>query len=101
MPRLAPLAALMALALAAFVGCGAGDRERDAAAAAGRFQAAIARDDGRGACTELSAETAMALERQEQAPCREAILGIDLPGGAALRRATVYLVSASKSAGTP
>jgi hypothetical protein len=86
---------LLALACVASTGCGLGDRERDAAAAAGRFQAALARDDGRAACRELSAETAMQLEQDERAPCEEAVLETDLPRGAPVADATVYMLSAS------
>jgi hypothetical protein len=93
--RLAPVATLLALACTAAAGCGLEDREEDAAATAGRFQAALARDDGRGACRELSTETAMTLEQEEQAPCQAAVLQIDLPRGAPRNRATVYLLSAS------
>jgi hypothetical protein len=94
-PRLAPVATLLALACAACTGCGLGDRERDAAAAAGRFQSALEREDGRAACRELSAETARTLEQQEQAPCDQAILDLDLPRDAPRGVATVYLLSAS------
>jgi hypothetical protein len=93
--RLAPVGTLLALACLASTGCGLGDRERDAAAAAGRFQAALARDDGRAACRELSAETAMQLEQQQRAPCAQAVLEIDLPRGAPRAEAAVYLLSAS------
>jgi hypothetical protein len=93
--RLAPVATPLVLACVACTGCGLGDRERDAAAAAGRLQAALARDDGRAACRELSAETAMTLEQQERAPCEEAVVEIDLPRAAPAADATIYLLSAS------
>jgi len=86
---------LLALACVACTGCGLGVRERDAAAAAGRFQGALARDDGRAACRELSAETAMQLEQEERAPCEEAVLEIDLPRGVPAADAVVYMLSAS------
>jgi hypothetical protein len=94
-PRLAPVAILLALVCAACAGCGLGDRERDAAAAAGRFQSALAREDGRAACRELSAETARTLRREEQAPCSDAILELDLPRDAPRGAPTVYLLGAS------
>jgi hypothetical protein len=49
------LGVLLALAAA---GCGACDRESDAAAVAERFHAALERGDGEAACAELSEETA-------------------------------------------
>jgi hypothetical protein len=93
--RLALVATPLALACLACTGCGPGDRERDATAAAGRFQAALARDDGRAACRELSAETATTLEQEEQAPCEETVLEIDLPRAVPAADATVYMLSAS------
>ena len=95
MPRRAPVAILLVLASLASAGCGAGDREDDAAAAAERFHSALARDDGRAACAELSEEARNTLEQQEQAPCEQAVLEIDLPRGAAVTGARVYMVSAS------
>jgi len=71
-------ACLLALALAA---CGAGDRERDAAAVTEHFHAALEAGDGQAACAELSEETASKLEQQEQKACEEAILGLELPKG--------------------
>src|SRR5688500_2964257 len=58
-PKPAVLACLLALSLAA---CGTGGRERDAAAVAERFHAALERDDGQAACAELNPETASKLE---------------------------------------
>jgi hypothetical protein len=94
MSRRATLATALAIACVAGVGCGA-DEERDARAVAERFYEALDRGDGRAACAELSATTADALERQEQAPCEEAILRLDLPRGAVATRSRVYLRSAS------
>jgi hypothetical protein len=74
----ASIACLLALALA---GCGTADRERDAAAVAERFHAALESGDGQAACEELSEETASKLEQQEGEPCEEAILGLELPKG--------------------
>jgi hypothetical protein len=94
MSRRATLATALAIACVAGVGCGA-DEERDAAAVTERFYAALDRDDGRAACRQLSATTVDAVERQEKAPCEEAILRLDLPGGAVAARSRVFLRSAS------
>jgi hypothetical protein len=90
-PTVASIACLLALALA---GCGTADRERDAAAVAERFHAALESGDGRAACGELSAETASKLEQQEKKPCEEAILGLELPKGGTVVDARVYVTSA-------
>jgi hypothetical protein len=81
-------ALLIAVPLAA---CGTGARERDAAAVAERFHAALEHRDGRGACDELSAQTASKVEQQEGKPCEQAILTLKLPKGgtAAVRRVDV------------
>jgi hypothetical protein len=75
-------ACLLALGVA---GCGTADRERDAAAAAERFHAALETRDGQAACAELNPETASKLEQQEKKPCEEAIVTLELsrpePGG--------------------
>jgi hypothetical protein len=89
------VAAALAIACLGGVGCGEGDEERDAAAVADRFHAALERDDGRAACRELSATSKSAIERQEKAPCEEAILRLDLPRGATAAKSRVYLRSAS------
>jgi hypothetical protein len=93
--RLVTVAAVCALACATAVGCGTGDRERDVAAVVERFESALERGDGAAACAELTAAAATAAEQQEQAPCEEAILRLDLPRKAAARKSRVYLRSAS------
>ena len=84
---------LIALCLAALApaGCGTGDRERDAAAVAEAFHAALERGDGRAACDELSEEAASKVEQQEGKPCEEAILTLELQKGgtAAVRRVEI------------
>jgi hypothetical protein len=87
----ASIACLLALALA---GCGTADRERDAAAVAERFHAALESGDGQAACSELSEETASKLEQQEKKPCEEAILTLELPKGGTVVDARVYVTSA-------
>jgi hypothetical protein len=77
------------------VGCGDSAEERDTAAVAERFNAAVDQGDGRAACELLSTTTKGAIERQEKAPCGEAILRLDLPRGATAEKSRVYLRSAS------
>jgi hypothetical protein len=84
----------MAIACLAGPGCGA-DEERDTVAVAQRFYGALDRDDGRAACGELSATAAGAVERQEDAPCEEGILRVDLPRDAVVTKSRVYLRAAS------
>ena len=83
--RVALCACLLALAAA---GCGTAEREDDAAAVSVRFHAALKAGDGQAACDQLAEETASKLEQQEQKPCEEAILGLELPkgGSVAVRR---------------
>jgi hypothetical protein len=90
-PRAASLACLAALALA---GCGTADREDDAGAVTQRFHAALEDGDGQAACDALSEETASKLEQQEQKPCEEAILSLDLPKGGTVADTRVYVTSA-------
>ena len=84
-------ALLIALPLAA---CGTGARERDAAAVAERFHAALESGDGRAACHELSEETVSKLEQQEGKPCAKAILGMKLPTGGTATVKRVEITSA-------
>ena len=88
-PALVPC--LLAVLLA---GCGTGERETDVAAVAERFHAALAAEDGQRACDELSEETASKLEQQEDAPCEEAILEIELPTGGTVADTRVEMTSA-------
>jgi hypothetical protein len=90
-PRAASFACLAALALA---GCGTADREDDAGAVTQRFHAALEDGDGQAACDALSEETASKLEQQEQKPCEEAILSLDLPKGGTVADTRVYVTSA-------
>ena len=75
-----PIVAACLFALA-FGACGTGEREDDAAAVTERFHAALDAGDGQAACDELSEETASKLEQEEQKPCEEAILDLDLSKG--------------------
>jgi hypothetical protein len=90
-PRIASLACLLALAL---VGCGTADREEDAGAVAARFHAALEHRDGQAACDQLNEQTASKLEQQEQKPCAEAILTLELPEGGTVADTRVYVTSA-------
>jgi hypothetical protein len=78
-----------------FGGCGASDRGADAAVVAERFHAALEQGDGEAACAELSEVTVRKLEQQEETPCEEAVLELDLPRGGAAAEAEVYVTSAS------
>jgi hypothetical protein len=93
--RIVTVSAVCALVCATAAGCGTGDRERDAAAVVERFQSALERDDGAAACAELSASAASAAEQEEQAPCEEAIVRLELPRDVAPGKGRVYLRSAS------
>jgi hypothetical protein len=75
-------------------GCGTSDRERDAAAVAERFHGALEAGDGRAACEELSEEAASTLEQQEEKPCEEAILELELPSGGTVADTRVELTNA-------
>jgi hypothetical protein len=81
----------VALSLAA---CGTGARERDAAAVAERFHAALERGDGGTACAQLSEETASKLEQQVGKPCERAILTLKLPKGGTAAVERVEITSA-------
>ena len=84
-------ACLLALGVA---GCGTAGRERDAAAVAARFHAALEARDGQSACSELNPETASKLEQQEKKPCDQAIVTLGLPKGVAVADTRVYETSA-------
>ena len=73
--------------------CGAGGQDESAARAAERFYSAVSAKDGVGACSELSETTISELEREEMAPCREAVTKLALSGSTA-ESATVYVSSA-------
>jgi hypothetical protein len=83
------------LACLVLAGCGASDRGPDAAAAAERFHAALEAADADAACELLAPETRSKLEQQQQAPCEEAILELELPAGATAAGTNVHVTSAS------
>jgi hypothetical protein len=76
-------------------GCGATDRDSDAAASVERFQTGLQARDGAAACAELSPETSDALEEQEGKPCEEAIFALELPRGGRVAGTHVDVTSAS------
>jgi hypothetical protein len=88
-PRVALLACVLAVA-----GCGTAERERDAASVAESFHAALEAGDGQAACDQLSEETASKLEQQEEKPCEEAILALELPKGGSVADTRVEITSA-------
>jgi hypothetical protein len=90
-PKPIVFACLLAMPLAA---CGTADRERDASAVTKRFHAALAANDGPAACDELSEETVSKLEQQEEKPCEEVILGLELPKGGTVAVTQVEVRSA-------
>lgn len=95
MPVRAITLALGACLVLAAPGCGASDRASDAAAVAERFHTAIGREDGATACAELSEKTASKLEQQEDAPCEEAVLRLELPSDGTVGKTDVYVTTAS------
>ena len=92
--RARPTTVLALAVLLPAIGCGTAGREADVAAVTDRFHAALEADDGSAACAELSSETIKKLEQEEERPCEQAILELDLPGGARTASADVYITSA-------
>ena len=88
------LAVAAALALG---GCSSSGRAADAAAVTERFHAALDEGNAATACEQLAPETLNKLEQQEQAPCEQAILELELPKGARAAKASVYVTTASVS----
>lgn len=84
-----PLSLLLAAALG---GCSGRDDEA-ASRTAERFYAAVEARDGAAACAQLGESTLEALEREEKAPCPEAVLSLELSGAEA-DSATVWITSA-------
>jgi hypothetical protein len=76
-------------------GCGTSGPASDAAAVAGRFQAALAEREGSVACAQLSPVTASKLAQQEHRPCERAILDLNLPSAREVDSRSVYVTSAS------
>jgi hypothetical protein len=91
--RLTASIALAAAALA-LAACGTDASQRDSEQVVDRFQEAVARSDGRGACAELTPGLRSALEDDEHEPCSQAVLGLGLRGGGHAERSRVYVTSA-------
>jgi hypothetical protein len=93
----ATLVVLATSAVAVSAGCGPEDRATDAAAVAEGFHGALELGDAPDACAALAEDTRSKLEQQEQAPCEEAILELELPRGATAAETSVYVTTASVS----
>ena len=86
--------ALLACALV-LAACGTSEDREQARTAAERLYAAVATGDGAGACAQLSESAREELESQQQSPCEEAILGLDLQTtGTDATKVEVYMTSA-------
>ena len=68
-----------------------GDREQ-ATQVAERFFSAVESNDGAAACAQLAPDTRKALEDDEQKPCREAIVSLQIEPGA-LSKVELYLTN--------
>ena len=86
--------ALLLCALAG-AGCGTSADRDQARTAAERLYAAVDADDGAAACRELSEQAVEELESQEQSPCDEAILDLDLQTPATADSVEVFITSAA------
>jgi hypothetical protein len=84
-------AVLTACLLAA--GCGTADREAALIEVSDSFHRAVEEGDGDSACAQMSNDAAETLEFEEQSPCPEAVLELDLPAGARASSAEVYVTS--------
>ena len=89
--RTAPVFALYLVVIAAgiaaavVVGFARGADDDAAGATVARFAGAIERGDGAAACRELTAGARHKLQSEEKKPCAEAILELELSGGAVTR----------------
>jgi hypothetical protein len=91
--RTAPVLLACALLLGA---CGTSDDRDQARVAVERLYAAVAAQDGAGACAQLSTSAREELESQEKSACEEAILGLDLEtDGAEAASVEVFMTSAA------
>jgi hypothetical protein len=84
-------AVIAACVLAA--GCGTADREAALVEVSDSFHAALEERDGESACAQLTEDAAETLQFEEQSPCPEAVLALDLPAGARASSAEVYVTS--------
>ena len=90
-------AAAMVVACALLLGaCGTADDRDRARAAVERLYGALEADDGAGACAQLSTSAREELESQEQSPCEEAVMGLDVATtGARTEDVEVFMTSAA------
>jgi hypothetical protein len=84
-------AVLTACLLAA--GCGTADREAALIEVSDSFHGALEARDGGSACAQMSKDAAEKLEFEEQSPCSQAVLELELPAGARASSAEVYVTS--------
>jgi hypothetical protein len=89
------LAVAGCLTAAVIAGCGPSERAPDAASVAERFYTALEERDGGAACSELKEETSDKLEQEEERPCEEAVVSLELPRGGSAAGTNVYLTTAS------
>ncbi len=79
------------LMLAAVTACGAPQSEtRAAEATATGFLEAYQAQDGARACALIAPETRVQVQEQEQKPCEQAVLAVDLPDLGTVDRTEVY-----------
>jgi hypothetical protein len=75
--------AVIVAATVLLAGCGRGNDRATVRSVAEGFYAAVARDDGAGACARLSVNTRQALEQQASEPCARAVVHLKLSGHSA------------------
>lgn len=85
--------AVLVVGAAMVAGCGAGASEQDVTTVVQRFQEALAHRDGAAACAQLTPSTREAVAKDEGAPCRDALLKLDLDGGGPVGDADVYMTN--------
>jgi hypothetical protein len=78
----------------ALSGCGTAAGQRDATAAAQRFEQALRAKDGAAACRELSSDVTSSLESSEKKPCDQAILAAGLKPASGVKEASVWQTGA-------
>lgn len=88
---------MAALAVSLATGCGDGD---EVTATVERFQAALAAEDGRGACAELTPAARTAVAGEGKKPCERAVLALDLPAIGSVTGSDVYMTSAVTRTGS-
>jgi hypothetical protein len=87
-------ACLLAITMLLIAGCGRDGDRAMVRNTAESFYAAVARHDGVGACSHLSADARKALEQEASSACARAVLHLDLSG----RRAHLTRVYSTNAA---